>query len=198
VQGKEAGQRVVSIFPAPDGDNLRIFAHNGHERHQIRRDVRGPKALLVPRQQITRQPQAQHEHHQHQPQPVVHLPRLAIGPIPHHLQQVQGHHHDHRLGHEVVNPAQEPPPGHLVLDVPHAFVSRLAAGAVGHPQEQTGDRLCQEGKHEHAARDIAEAGAAGDVFVQGLVRRMAEPRAVVEPIEEGSKHGGSAGESKSE
>ena len=61
-----------------------------------------------------------------------------------------------------------------MLDVIDAFVGRLAAGAVGHPQEDAGDRLRDEREHQHAAGHIAQAGPAGDRLVQGVLQNVAQ------------------------
>src|SRR5882724_7313594 len=85
--------------------------------------------------------------------------------------------------------AEEPAAGHFVLDVIDAFVGGGAAGAVGHPEEEAGDGLRDEGEDEHAAGDVAEAGAAGNALEEGVVDEPAVAGAVVEPVEELVKHG---------
>jgi hypothetical protein len=102
---------------------------------------------------------------------------------------MQGHHHDHRLGHEVMDAPQHPAAGHFVLDVIRAFISRLARRAVGHPQEDAGEGLRHEGEDEHAARDVAETGAAGNPLVQRFVREGPQARAVVNPDDQAANHG---------
>ena len=188
VHRKEAGQGVMSVGRAADRKLLHFFTYPRRQCHEICCDIRGPKSLLIPRQQIAGEAKPHDQHHQDEANPIVELARRPIGAIPNHLKQVQDHDHDHGLSHEVMQAAKEPAASHLVLDVIDAFVGGLAAGAVSHPQEDAGDRLGGEGKHEHAARDIAKPSAAWNALIQQIVSQLALTGAVVEPIEKRLYH----------
>ena len=155
-----------------------------HQPQKIRRHARGPVALLVPRKQISGERKAEHDLHQHQAEPKIHFPRRTIRPVDHHLHQVQHQQHDHRLGRVMVQPAQQPAPVHLILDVEDAFPSRMSAGAVGHPKKNAGDDLHEEREHQRAAPNVSPARAAGNPLVQRFMHEAAISRAMIQPVEQ--------------
>ncbi len=185
MQRKEASQRVMAIVGATDDDLLHLGPDHRHDAEQVGGHARGPISLLIPREQVTGQRQAQHDQHQHQAEPEVDFARGPIGAIDDHLHQVERQQHDHGLREKVVHPAQQPAAGHFVLNVEHAFPSGLRTGTVVHPEKQAGDHLRDEHERERAAPHVAPAGAAGNALVECFVHQLAATGAMVQPIEKG-------------
>ena len=137
VQGVEVRQRVMAVLRAADDDLLNERADDGQVAGDVRGHLRGPVALLVPRQQIAGQAQAQNDAHERQAEPPVDLARRQVGAGDDDLQHVQAEQHDHRLRAEMVQAADQPAEVHLVLDEVDAAPGRAVAGAVGgHEQER--------------------------------------------------------------
>ena len=155
VQRKEARQCVMPVLGATDDELLHLRPGERDEVHQVGGDTGGPKSFLIPRQQVAGQRQGQHEQQQQDTKPVVHLTRRLVRAVDHDLHQVQQQQHRHELRRPVVNAAQQPAAGHLVLDVVDRLPRVAGAGAVAHPQKHAGDELYEDGERERAAPDVA-------------------------------------------
>jgi hypothetical protein len=175
-------QRVVAVLAAADDQLLDRRPGARHDPREIGGHDRGPVALLVPGQQIARQRHAEHQHHQDEPEPEIHLSGRAVSPVDHHLQQMQREQDDHRLGHEVVDAAEQPAAGHLVLDVVDALPGGLGARRIARPEEEPRDHLREKREDQRAAPDIPPAGPAGHPLVEGLVNEGPVAGAVVEEV----------------
>ena len=185
---EEARQGVVAVFRPADDHFLLEFANHGHVASDVRRHLRGVIALLVPRQQIAGQAQAEDDAHQAQAEPPVDFARRQMGPRDDDLQHVHAHQHDHCLRAEVMQAADEPAEIHLVLDEVNAVPGLRVAGAVRRHQQHAGDELDREDEDEDAAPDVAPLRAAGNVFQQQRVDEPAQAGAVVHPVAKGSNH----------
>ena len=116
VQGVEARQRVMAVDGPADQDRLEHRADAGDAAGDVGRHLSREEALLVPRQQITRERQAQDDAHERDAEPPVHFARRQMGPGDDDLQHVDGEEDDHRLRAEVVQAADQPAEVHLILD----------------------------------------------------------------------------------
>src|SRR6185436_3094845 len=75
-----------------------------------------------------------------------------------------------------------------MLDVINGLPGGLRGGAVGHPEEKSGDELNGEGEDESRSPDISPARPAGNVFKEHGMDHGPVAGAVVEPVEEGFSH----------
>ena len=181
---EEAGQRVVAVVGAAHDKLLDRRTHKRHKAGQVRGHPRGPVALLVPGEQIARERHPQDEHHEHKSHPEINFPGRPVGPVDHHLQKMEREQHHHRVGHEMVNAAEEPAAGHFVLDVPDALPGGLGAGGVARPQEEPRDQLRHEGEHERAAPHVPPAGSARHPLEERLADESPPTGAAVEEVAE--------------
>src|SRR6218665_1725184 len=83
-----------------------------------------------------------------------------------------------------MQPAQKPSARHFVLDVIDAFPGGRPAGAVRHPQEDTGDELDGERENQRASPDVTPTRAAGNALVERLVQDLADARSRIEPFDQ--------------
>ena len=185
---EEPRERVMTVVGAAHDHLLERGADERHEPRQIRGHAGGPVALLVPGEQVAGERHAEDEHHEHKPQPEIHLARRAVGAVDHDLHKVEGEQHDHRLGHHVMDAAEQPAAGHLVLDVVDALPRRLGAGRIARPEHETGDDLRHKREDERAAPDIPPACAARHPLVEGLLHDRAIAGAVVEKVGQLAEH----------
>ena len=141
VQREEARQRVVAVVR-----RRRRRAAGGRSPTtgtiaiDVGGDLGGPVALLVPRQQVAGERQAQHDVQQDQAEPEVDLARRAVGAVDDTCIRCSASRTIIACAVKWWMPAQQPAAPHLVLDVVDALPGGLRAGAVGHPQEHAGDR----------------------------------------------------------
>ena len=184
MQREEAREGVMSILRAADDDFLQARSNQRHDGGNVRRHLGCPIAFLVPRQQVAGERHAQHQAEQRQPEPEVHFARRFVGPVNHHLHQMQHQQHRHHMRRVMMQPAQQPAARHFVLDEINALPRRLRTGAVSHPEKNSRDELRDETKRQRAAPDVTPARAARNVFVQRLVRQLAEADAVIQPVEQ--------------
>ena len=70
---------------------------------------------------------------------------------------------------------QQPAARDFVLEVVDAFPGGLGAGAVVHPQEETGDALDGHGEAEHAGPDFRPARAVGQQAFAARPHQQAAP-----------------------
>ena len=194
VQREEARERVVPVVRPAHDELLQVRPDEGHDADDVGGDLRGPVALLVPRQQVAGERERERELQEQEAGPEVELARGFVGAVNEHLEQMQRKEDGHYLRGVMVQPAQEPATRHLELDVEDAFPRRLRAGAVGHPQEDAGDDLDGEREGERAAPDVTPARAAGDVFVERLLRELAVAGAGINPVEQRFHPGGNHGQ----
>ena len=182
MEGEEAGERVMAVIGPTDDELLERGPHERHESGEIRRHAGGPVALLVPRQQVAGERHAEHQHHEHEPQPEIHLAGRPVGTVDHDLHQMEREQDHHRLRHHVVDAAEQPASGHLMLDVVDALPGRLGAGGIARPEYEPRDHLREKGEHERTAPDIPPAGAAGHPLVERLVDEGPVAGAVIEEV----------------
>src|SRR5689334_3035274 len=83
----------------------------------------------------------------------------------------------------MVQPAEEPAAGHLVLNEINAFPGGLRTGAVCHPEKNAGDELNAEGKGQGAAPNVTPARSTRHIFIKRFMRDFAVPGSVVQPVE---------------
>ena len=166
VQAVEAGDRLVAVVGAANQDPLQIRPRDRRPAHDVGRDLGRPIALLVPRQQVSRQAEAEREEQQCHPEPPVKLARPAISPGPEHLEEVQHQQNDHRLRGEVMDAADEPAPPHLVADIEDARPGHRRRRAVRRHQKDPGKDLDHEHDRQRRAEDVSPARASGNRFVE--------------------------------
>ena len=75
MQGEKPRQRGMAIRRTADDQLLQLLADHRHQAHQIGRHAGGPKAFLIPGQQIAGERQPEHDLHQHQAEPEIDFAR---------------------------------------------------------------------------------------------------------------------------
>ena len=188
MQREESRQGVVTIFRPALDQFLCFHTDDRCVAHDLGRHLCRVISLLVPWQQVPGQGQSEHDLHQHQAQPKIHLTWRLVRPVNDHLHQVHSHQNDHQLCREMVQPPDDRPKRHLVLNVIHALPGRIGTGTVSGPQEESGDHLHAEGEDQRAAPDVTPTGSAGDPFVECLVQNTGVSGAVVEPSQQTADH----------
>ena len=185
VEGKKPGQRKVTVLHPADGQLLQPRPDERDQCQEIRGDFRGaPKGLLIPRQQIAAQRLGHNKQQQQDAQPIVDLARRLVRTIDHDLHQVQQQQHWHQVRCPVVDAPQQPAAAYLVLDVVDRLPRIAGAGAVAHPQKQSGDHLHKQCERHCAAPDVSPPRAAWDVLVQERPNKPANPGAVLNPTKQ--------------
>jgi hypothetical protein len=125
-----------------------------------------------------------HQHdeaQQQQSHPEIDFARCAIRPAGDHLKQMDYQQHSQELRGVMMQAPQQPAAGKFVLDVVNAFPCRLRAGAVIHPQEETGDELHRDAEHHRRPPEVSPARAPGYVSVKKISRQLPEPRPFFQP-----------------
>ncbi len=102
VEREEAGQSMMSVDRPAHDDLLQPGSQHRQIARDVRGDLRGPIAFLVPRKQVASQTQPQHAAQQRQPQPPIHLARRQVSASDNDLQHVDAEQHNHRLRAEMV------------------------------------------------------------------------------------------------
>ena len=121
MQGEETGERIVTRFVATNHELLDLIPNQGRVTHDVGRHLSRPVALLIPRQQVAGQPEPHRDPEQGQPEPEVELARRFVGPIDHHLHEVQNQENNHELRGPMVNSAQPITARNLLLNMIHTL-----------------------------------------------------------------------------
>ena len=88
----------------------------------------------------------------------------------------------------MVNAADDITQPHFVLNVIDTLPGALGTGAVGRPQEETGDHLQREREYQRAAPDVSPASSTGNWFVQGFIHHLADTGSIVQPVHQRANH----------
>src|SRR4051812_42102031 len=99
------GEREVPVLGAADEEALEEAAEEGYRPDDAGGDARRPVALLIPREQIASQGEAEGDGQEGQAKVPVDLPGLAVGAVEGRLDEVGREEDDHQLGAEMVEPA---------------------------------------------------------------------------------------------
>ena len=172
----------MPVIRSAQHQGFQLLADQRRAAQNVCSHLSGPVAFLIPWQQISGQRQRQRKLKKDDAEPEVYLARRTIGAINHHLHEVQDQQHGHHLGRPMVQPPQEMPAGHVIVDVVHTLPRGLPAGTVAHPQEDAGDELNHQGKGQRTAPHVAPARATGYIFKQHLANVTANARTVIQPI----------------
>lgn len=81
-----------------------------------------------------------------------------------------------------MEPADQPPELHLILNEEDAFPGRLCGRTVGGPEKESGDDLNDEGEHERAPPDVAPLRATWNSLVKESHPQLTVTGAVIQPI----------------
>ena len=184
VERVEMREREVPVLGASDEDALQMAADEGYRPHDAGGDARGPVPFLIPREQIACQGEPEGDAQERQAKVPVELAGPAVCAVKGCLNQMRREEDDHRLGAEMVEPADEPAAGDTVADVGCAGPGRGGAGRIGAHQEPAGDRLNDEREGERAPPDIGPARAAGHGLCEYGTYERAVAGALVEPVAE--------------
>ena len=184
VERVEVSEREVPVLGAADEDPLEEAAEDRDRPDDAGGDARGPVPLLIPREQIACQREAQRDAQEREARVPVELARPAVRTVEGRLHQVRREQDDHRLGAEVVESADQPASADTVAQVGCAGPRGGGAGRIGAHQEPAGDGLDDERVGERAAPHIGPARAAGHRLVERGADEGAVAGALVDPVAE--------------
>ena len=174
----EAREREAAVLGAALHQLLRGLPYHRDGASDVGGDAGCPVALLIPRQEIAGEREAEHDREEPEPDPPGDLARLLVGAEQRDLEQMRREHDHHRLRAVVMEPAHQPTASLGELDVVDAGPRGLLARCVARHERHAGDRLHEEGAEQRAAEHVGPARAAGD----GLVEQVREQLAVAGPL----------------
>jgi len=166
----------VRRVPAQQRQRAKIAAAAHHVRHLLSEERRAPRdvdrhggrpvRLLIPRQQIAGEREAEDEEQQDDAGHPRHLAWLLVRTEHHDAQHVNHCGNDDEARAEEVQAADDAAERQLIGDVADAVVGVLRRGHVVHRQHHAGNQLHAEQEEQDAAGDEPPAGSGREPFVE--------------------------------
>jgi hypothetical protein len=183
-----AGSRITCAeIAAAAHHGCGVLAEERSAPGDVDRDGGRPVRLLIPRQQVPGQREAQDDQEEHDACHPRHLARRLVRPEQDDAQHVDDGGNDDEAGAEEMQAADDAAKRHALADVADAVVRVIRRRHVVHRQDHPRDELDAQQEEQDAAGDEPPAHARG----QRLVEQVAAARAIagpgVEPVEEGTE-----------
>src|SRR5262249_33520983 len=138
---------------------------------------------LIPRQEVSAEPETNHDEQQHRAAHPGNLAWLVISAQKKNAEHVNEQRCDHQIGRPTVNRANQPAELNFSDDELNTFESIFGAWAIVKQEENSGGDLYDEEKQRHAAEVVPNRMAMERNFLfVGQLRQRADRQTLVEPI----------------